>query len=59
MKLVESENLPIEKLLQKVNNEVKKFEEHFKKVANSPLAISEKQIIKAYLFYKIKVEKSE
>ena len=56
---IQSENLPAEKLLQKANEEVRKFEEHFKKVANSPLSVSEKEIIKAYLFYKVKVEKSE
>ena len=50
-------NLPLNELLQKVSEEVKKFENHFKKVANSPLSVPEKEIIKAYLFYKVKVEK--
>jgi hypothetical protein len=59
MKLTVNEKLPTEQLLQKASEEVRKFEEHFKKVANSPLSTPEREIIKAYIFYKIRVEKSE
>lgn len=52
-----SENLPAQELVKKLDQEINNFDKHFTSVSNSKLTPMEKELIKAYLFYKIKVEK--
>ena len=48
--------VPQKELLEKLSLDINKFEQYFIKRSGSKLTSMEKEIVRAYLFYKIKVE---
>jgi len=42
-----------------INPDIIKFENHFQKVSSSKLTLMEKEILRAYLFFKLVVQKDD
>ena len=59
--LTEPEKVPDPKKLlsEIIEPDIQKFEKHFQKVSSSTLTQMEKEILRAYLFFKIVVQKNE
>lgn len=51
-----AESFPQDILLEAADEEIKEFEEHFKKVSGSRLEGMEKEILKTYIWWKVKIE---
>ena len=55
----EPEKIGLDLIKKVIDPDISSFEEHFKKVSNSNLIQMEKEILRAYIYYKILVQKDE